>query len=150
MLKDIKNFLPLSDKLLSSGMPTDGQVDELAKDGVNLVINLAPFDPQQDLHDEGDRVHAAGMDYLNIPVEWHAPTRANLDAFMQAMESNRDRKVLVHCRANYRATGFIALYRVLKLGWKPEEAFQDLRRIWNPEDYPVWSKFLAENTAQGS
>ena len=66
---------------------------------------------------------------------------------MQVMDENGDEKVLVHCRANYRATAFIALYRVLRLGWKPEDAFPDVRRIWNPEEYPVWDRFITEQLA---
>ncbi len=149
MLKDIKNFLPLTDNLLSSGMPTGDQLGEVAAAGVQLVINLAPFDPDRDLHDEAKLVKSFGMDYLNIPVDWDAPTERDLEAFLQAMDANRERKVLVHCRANYRAIGFISLYRVLKLGWQPQEAFTDLRRIWNPEDYPVWKKFLDDNLPRG-
>ncbi len=149
MLKDIKNFLPLTDKLLSSGMPTGDQLGELAAAGVQLVINLAPFNPDRDLHDEAKLVKSLGMDYLNIPVDWDAPTTQDLDTFLKAMDANRDRKVLVHCRANYRATGFISMYRVLRLGWQPQEAFKDLRRIWNPEEYPVWKKFLEDNLSRG-
>ncbi len=147
MLNDIRNFLALSDKLLSSGMPTAEQVTDIARDGVDLVINLAPYDPERDLANEDSLVRAAGMGYLNIPVYWDAPTQGDLQAFMQVMADNQDRKVLVHCRANYRATGFVALYRILRLGWQPEEAFKDLRRIWNPEDYPVWQKFIDDRLA---
>jgi len=147
VLNEIHNFLPLTDSLLSSGMPTADQVTEIAQSGVELVINLAPFDPGRDLHDEAVLVESAGLDYLNIPVEWDAPTQEDLQAFIKTMDANADRKVLVHCRANYRATGFVTLYRILRLGWEPEEAFKDLRRIWNPEDYPIWKKFISENLA---
>ena len=145
MLKDIRNFLPLTANLLSSGMPTADQVTDIAQAGVRVVINLAPFDPERDLHDEASLVRSAGMEYVNIPVDWDAPTGSDLQTFMRAMDRNGDRKVLVHCRANYRATGFVTLYRILRLGWKPDEAFKHLRSIWNPDDYPVWKKFIDDN-----
>ncbi len=148
MLNDIYNFLPLTDTLLSSGMPTADQVPELAQAGVELVIDLAPFGPERDLHDEASLVRSAGMDYLNIPVDWDAPAQEDLQAFIKAMDANTDRKILVHCRANFRATGFVTLYRILRLGWKPDEAFKDLRRIWNPEDSPVWKKFIDGNVSK--
>ncbi len=147
MIEDIRNFRPLTERLLSSGMPTAEQVADLAHAGVELVINLAPFDPERDLADEASLVKSAGMDYLNIPVEWDAPRAQDLETFMRAMDGNRQRKVLVHCRANYRATGFVALYRILRLGWRPEDAFKDLLPIWNPEEYPVWQKFIDDNLA---
>jgi protein tyrosine phosphatase (PTP) superfamily phosphohydrolase (DUF442 family) len=85
------------------------------------------------------------MKYIGIPVEWEKPTRQNLEDFMNAMDTNKENKKLVHCQANYRATGLITLYRVLRLGWKRDDAFKDLRRIWDPDEYPVWKKFIEEN-----
>lgn len=144
------NFLRLTDTLLSSGMPTAGHLADAARAGVQIVVNLALPTSEQALPDEQGLVESLGMKYVGIPVEWEHPTRRNLDDFMTAMESHKDHKVLVHCQANYRATGFITLYRVLRLGWKPEDALKDLRRIWDPDDYPVWKQFIDENMPPGS
>ena len=144
MIEEIYNFLALSDQLLCSGMPSAEQVAELPAAGVRRVINLATYDPENDPDDEATLVASLGMKYESIPVDWEAPTREDLEDFMQVMDENGDEKVLVHCRANYRATAFIALYRNLRLGWTQEEAFLDLRRIGNPEEYPVWEKFITQ------
>jgi len=37
------------------------------------------------------------------------------------------------------------LYRVRRLGWKKEEAIPVMEKMWNPEDFPVWQKFIDEN-----
>ena len=145
MIQDIRNFLQLNENLLCSGMPTAEQLKSVADAGVKVVINLAPFDPKTDLADEGRLAESLGMKYINISVDWEAPTRQNLEDFIKAMDENPDEKIFVHCRANYRATGFITLYRVRRLGWKPEDAFKDLRRVWNPDEYPIWKKFIEEN-----
>lgn len=145
MLEDILNFLPLSETLMCAGMPTREQMASVSKAGVKVVINLAPFDPAQDLANEAELVESLGMTYIHIPVDWEAPTWKNLEDFMQVMDENTSHKLMVHCRANYRATGFITLYRVLRLGWNEQNAFRDLRRIWNPAEYPVWQKFIREN-----
>jgi len=147
VIEEISNFLALSDQLLCSGMPTAAQVADLAAAGVRRVINLATLDPEQDPVDEAGLVRSLGMQYDAIPVDWDAPTPQHLEAFMRAMDENGDEKVLVHCRANYRATAFIALYRIRRLGWNAEEALPDVRRIWNPEEYPVWHRFIAEQLA---
>ncbi len=145
MIEDLRNFLPLTENLLSSGMPTAEQMKSVADAGVKIVVNLAPFDPEKDLANEGALVESLGMKYINIPVDWEAPTQQNLETFMNAMDEDGNKKVFVHCRANYRATGFITLYRILRLGWGKEEAFKDLRRIWNPDEYPIWKKFIEKN-----
>jgi protein tyrosine phosphatase (PTP) superfamily phosphohydrolase (DUF442 family) len=145
MLEDIYNFLPLAESLLSSGMPTAGQMVDVSNSNVTLVINLALPTSERALPNEADLVTSLGMKYIGIPVEWEKPTRQNLEEFMTVMDANKDNKKLVHCQANYRATGFITLYRILRLGWNREDAFKDLHRIWDPEEYPVWKKFIEEN-----
>lgn len=145
MVEELYNFLRLSDHLISSGMPTAGQVTEVSRAGVQVVINLALPTSEGVLADEQTLVEALGMEYVHIPVEWNQPTRENLVAFTHAMDAHRGKSILVHCQANYRATAFITLYRLNSLGWKKENAFHDLRRIWNPADYPVWEQFIEEN-----
>ena len=117
----------------------------VAEAGTQVVINLAPATVRDALPNEDALVESLGMKYIQIPVDWNHPIRQNLDDFFQAMDDHKDQKVLVHCQANYRASSFIMLYRVLRLGWKEEDAVQIMEKIWNPEDFPVWQKFLDEN-----
>ena len=145
MLEKIYNFLPLSERLLTSGMPTADQLADASKSGVQVVINLAMPDSERALPNEPSIVEALGMHYIGIPVQWERPTPRNLEDFMDAMDAHKDAKLLVHCQANYRVTGFVTLYRVLRLGWSQADAFKDLRLIWNPDEYPVWKKFIQDN-----
>ena len=145
MLEEIYNYLLLTETLLSSGMPTAEQMADVSRSGVEVVINLAMPTSEGALPDEAQLVESLGMKYIGIPVVWENPARVNLEDFMNAMDANKGNKMLVHCVANYRATGFITLYRILRLGWERSRALQDLRRIWDPEDYPVWKKFIEDN-----
>ena len=148
MFEDIRNFLRLSEKLFTGGMPKADQLTDAAQKGVQTVINLTATNAEGALQNENEFVESLGMEYIHIPVEWDNPTRQNLVDFMNAMDTHSNNKVLVHCQANYRATGFVALYRILHLGWDKETAFQDLRKIWNPEKFPIWQKFMEENSGQ--
>lgn len=144
-MKEIYNYLYLTEKLSSSGMPKAEQVDAIAQAGVQTVVNLATEKSEGALPKEQELVASRGMKYIHIPVEWDGPTRQNLDDFMNTMDAHRDDHVLVHCQANFRATGFVTLYHILRLDWNKEDAFQDLRKIWNPEKFPIWQKFIEEN-----
>jgi protein tyrosine phosphatase (PTP) superfamily phosphohydrolase (DUF442 family) len=84
------------------------------------------------------------MQYINIPVDWKTPTKDGLDRFMDAMDENEGRKILVHCQANFRATAFMAMYRILRQGWKAEDAMAGMHRIWDEEDYPIWKMFIED------
>jgi protein tyrosine phosphatase (PTP) superfamily phosphohydrolase (DUF442 family) len=149
-VKDIYNYQFLNENLSSSGMPTADQMKEVAEAGTQVVINLAPHTAQDALPNEEALVESLGMEYVNIPVDWKNPVRQNLDDFFQAMDEHKAEKILVHCQANYRASSFVMMYRVLRLGWKKEDAIPIMEKMWNPEDFPVWHKFIEENLADHS
>jgi len=149
-MKDLYNYWFYDDKLSSSGMPTIEQMQEIADAGVQVVINLAPHDVPNAVPDEGGIASRLGMEYLNIPVIWREPKSESLVQFMDAMDAHTGKKIHVHCEANYRASSFIMMYRVLHLGWKKEDAIPIMERMWNPEDFPIWEKFIDENLANHS
>jgi hypothetical protein len=82
------------------------------------------------------------MHYINIPINWGTPTPDGLDVFMDALDANANQRIHVHCEANFRASAFISLYRILRLGWEPETAFKVMHTIWDEEAYPVWQLFI--------
>ena len=145
MMEDIYNYLKLGDSLFSSGMPTPEQIPSIAENGVQVVINLATSKSEGWMENEKELFEAQYIAYYSIPVDWDNPTTDDLDKFMDIMEGHIHQKVLVHCQANYRASGFIALYRYTRLGWSEENAFKDLRKIWNPAEFPIWEKFIKES-----
>lgn len=143
-MNEIYNFLYYNETLSSSGMPTEAQVKSIAEAGVQLVINLAPHDVSNAILEEEKVVNSFGIAYINIPVNWDTPTRDGLNIFMDKMDANADKKIHVHCEANFRASAFVAIYRILRLGWKEEEAFEIMHKIWDEDAYPVWKMFIED------
>ena len=141
-MKDMYNFLQLTDTLFTSGMPTPEQLPLLAENGVQVVINLATSKSEGAIPNEKELIEALKIKYYNIPVEWSAPTAEDLQQFFDLMDEHKKSKVLVHCQANYRATGFVTLYRILRLGWEKDKAFVEMNKMWNPEDFPIWQSFI--------
>ena len=144
MFEDIYNFLALSENLFTGGMPNTDQMTDAAQRGVQVVINLAPHTVPDALPNEAELVSSLGMQYFNIPVNWNTPTKDGMDRFITVMDENRDKKILVHCQANFRATAFVALYRILRQGWNTDDAMGDMHKIWDAEDYPIWKMFIEE------
>ena len=145
MFDGIYNFLALSENLFTGGMPTSEQLADAAQRGVQIVINLAPHEVSNALPGETELVTSLGMHYVNIPVIWTTPTKDGLDRFMDLMDENKDKRILVHCQANFRATAFVALYRILRQSWSAEDAMAGMPQIWDAEDYPIWKMFIEEN-----
>jgi protein tyrosine phosphatase (PTP) superfamily phosphohydrolase (DUF442 family) len=106
------------------------------------VINLGLAEAEYALKDEGVVVRAHGMQYIHLPVIWERPTKFDLERFIKVIEANEDKKLFVHCAANMRVSVFMALYRILRLGWSQENALEQVKRIWVPND--VWQTFIDE------
>lgn len=138
-IEDIDNFLQVSDRLATAGQPTIEQYPAIAAAGYELVINLALTDSPRALVNEAAIAHNLGLEYLQIPVQWTAPTLADFAAFTSAMDAATDRPVFVHCAANKRVSVFVYLYRRY-LGIEEIVARQDLAKIWTPE--PIWQDFI--------
>jgi protein tyrosine phosphatase (PTP) superfamily phosphohydrolase (DUF442 family) len=141
-ITDIYNFLPLTDSLLTSGQPTEAQYPALASAGVQTVVNLAVATSDNALPDEAGLARSLGLDYIQVPVLWDNPSEENFNQFVATMDRLENGKVLVHCAANMRASAFVALYRIRRLGWEPGQAFKDVYRIWDPYTDPVWAEFV--------
>jgi len=145
---DITNLTPLAEKLFTSGQPTAAQFTELARAGVQVVINLALNTSTNALHDEAGALQELGLDYIHIPVNWDQPKAADLEKFFAAMEAHQGQTILVHCALNYRASAFTALWRVLQQGWEVDKAFAVQRSIWSLDEYPVWKTFVEQALGQ--
>ncbi|NPV85316.1 MAG: hypothetical protein HPY45_04835 [Anaerolineae bacterium] len=139
-VEEITNFLRISDRIGSGGMPTRQQLEDIKQAGYEAVINLALPDSPNAIPDERQRVEELGMEYYHIPVVWEQPKLGDLQKFFALMRQLEQRKVFVHCVLNMRVTAFLYLYRVLCQGDAPEDALQMVHQIWQPN--PVWQEYM--------
>lgn len=131
-LADIRNFQSIDDRLGTAGQPTEAQFADIAAVGYSVVVNLGLLDPNYCLPDEAEAVASLGMTYRHIPVKFDAPTVEDFRTFVTAMEGWRNRKVFVHCAANFRASAFVAVYGELRLGWTRARAEELVHLMWQP------------------
>jgi protein tyrosine phosphatase (PTP) superfamily phosphohydrolase (DUF442 family) len=140
------NYVAATERLHTAGQPSAETLASLAEQGFELVINLAPPSSSGAVPEEGKLVAEDGPTYVNIPVVWQQPTYEDFALFAAVMNGARDRKVLVHCQLNMRASAFTFLYRVIHEGVPPEEALEALRAVWIPRDQ--WATFTADVLAR--
>lgn len=146
-LTSIYNYRAVDASLGTSGQPSTAQLGAIAAAGFTKIINLALHDdPRYSLPDEPGTVQSLGLAYVHIPVQFSAPTEADLLAFFAAMAAHDGEKIWVHCAANMRVSAFLGLHRVIQQGWEHERAFALLRDLWQPND--VWSAFIAAMLAK--
>ncbi|MDP4942534.1 MAG: protein tyrosine phosphatase family protein [OM182 bacterium] len=146
-LADITNFRQYSATFASSGQPTKDQFSAIAENGFERIVYIAFTNNTNALPDADQVVKGLGMEYMHIPVTWDNPLPSDFYTFADSLRRDTDKKTLLHCQVNARATAFSFLYRVIYEGVDIAEAKADMNTVWQPNE--TWRDFivavLAEN-----
>ena len=146
-IEESVNFREVGPHLTTSGAVTAEQLRALGDQGYDAVIDLLPGTHDQAVPGEAAIVEGAGLGYVHIPVDFAAPTRPDLEAFVAAMDALEGRKVHVHCAANWRVTAFYGLYAERKGLWTETESDAFIHATWDPADHEAWATFIEEQRA---
>lgn len=136
------NVVPISARLVTSGQPSAEALSRLGAQGFGAVIYLAPPTSSDAVPGEAEIVRRQGLEFINIPIEFGDPTDADFQAFIAAMDRFKDRKVLVHCQVNMRASTMTFLYRTVVGREDPVLAYESVARVWSPRG--AWKRLMAE------
>lgn len=141
-MEAVTSFSRIDAHLCTSSQLSSEQLSGLGGTGLMHVINLALPSSDNAVSDEGARLAAQGISYVNIPVSWENPDPAQFTLFAQILWAMRDDNVLVHCACNMRASAFVFLYRVLHEAVPVDEAAVVMDQVWQPEG--VWLAFIRD------
>lgn len=136
------NVVPISARLVTSGQPNAESLSRLGAQGFGAVIYLAPPTSSDAVAGEADIVRKQGLEFINIPIEFGDPTEADFQAFVETMNRLKDRKVLVHCQVNMRASTMTFLYRTVVGRENPDLAYESVARVWSPRG--AWKRLMVE------
>ena len=145
-LAAITNFRQYSESFASAGQPTREQFQTLKDSGFERIVYIAFTNNPNALADEDQLVKGLGMEYMHVPVDFSNPLPDDFYAFADSMQRNTDKKTLLHCQVNARATAFSFLYRVIYENVPIAEAKADMNTVWQPNE--VWRDFIFEVMAQ--
>lgn len=144
---NVIHFAQLCECIATSGQPTADDFRAIAAQGFGTVVNLGLPSSDGALADEGATVTSLDMSYVHIPVRWDGPKIEQFRRFAALMRLLEGEKVWVHCARNMRVSCFFYLYRRHELGWAEADAREHMDAIWNPQDDPVWAKFVDDVAA---
>jgi protein tyrosine phosphatase (PTP) superfamily phosphohydrolase (DUF442 family) len=139
-LQEILNFRQYSPTFASAGQPLREQFQLLKDQGFERVVYIAFTNNPNALPDEDLVVKGLGMEYMQVPVDFNNPLTSDFYAFADSMRRNPDKKTLLHCQVNARATAFSFLYRVIYQDVPMAEAKTDMNTVWQPNE--VWRDFI--------
>lgn len=147
-LAAITNFRQYSPNFASSGQPTLEQLTAIKENGFERVVYIAFTNNPNAIADEDLVVKGLGMEYMQIPVDFENPLPDDFYAFADSMRRNTDKKTLLHCQVNARATAFSFLYRVIYDNVPIAAAKADMNSVWQPNE--VWRDFIFTVLAQNN
>lgn len=147
-LDEIINYRQYSSTFASAGQPSREQFQVLSDQGFERIVYIAFTNNPNAVADEDLVVSGLGMEYMQVPVDFNNPRPSEFYAFADSMQRNTDKKTLLHCQVNARATAFSFLYRVIYEDVPVAEAKADMNTVWQPNE--VWRDFIFEVMAQNN
>lgn len=137
----ILNYVPVHERLVTSGQPTAEQLAEIKAAGFTTVINVALNDAPNHIAHEDRICLELGMDYIHIPLLWECPNPTQglliLDLVAYLVQQQA---VWLHCAKNWRVGCLMYLYRQYYMGMDIAQADELLQQIWQPD--ATWTGFI--------
>ena len=136
------NLVQATPRIFTSGQPSAKSLQGLKAQGFEAVVYLAPPTVSDAVRDESRIVGGQGLVFVNIPIVFDNPTERDFETFAAVMKSLGERKVLVHCQVNLRASSVVFLYRTIVGRENPDEAWKAVEKIWTPRG--PWKRLIEE------
>lgn len=143
---DAPNVSVIGPNLVTSGQPTAQSLAGLGAAGFRAVVYLAPSTVASAVQEEPGLLARQGIEFIQIPIPFGAPDESHLEALSAALLRLQDRKVLVHCEINMRASTMVFLHRVIRLGVPPADAYDAVASVWSPRG--PWRRLMVEQLAK--
>lgn len=124
----IRNFRVVHDWLLRGGQPDEQGLLELAQRGVKTILSLRAGKKLTQI--ERAAAENLGMRFIHMPVYYlNLPDDDELEAFLGVLDEAENHPIFVHCFHGADRTGFlIAVYRMARLGWHVEDAYEEMKQ----------------------
>lgn len=136
---EIRNFLRVNKDFCTGGQPKLEHLEKLKAEGVKAIINLRQPSEHR-AADEEAKAKELGLRYFNIPVAYGNPNEAQVAEFLKITDDPENRPAFIHCTAAIRVGPFWMIRRVLRDGWKVEDAEAEAVKVGLRES-PHWLEF---------
>ena len=136
---EIRNFLRVNKDFCTGGQPKLEHLEKLKADGVKAIINLRQPSEHR-AEEEAARAKELGLRYFNIPVVYGNPNEEQVEEFLKITDDPENRPAFIHCTAAIRVGAFWMIRRVLRDGWKIEDAEAEAAKV-GLREAPHWNEF---------
>ena len=139
-MNKILNFIKINELISTSGQPKIEEFEFIAKEGFEVIINLALNSSSNAIENEDKIVSSLNMSYIHIPVDFENPIISDLKLFLNILQALGANKVWIHCAKNYRVSAFMYVYHKYILHTPFEEIDLSIFEKWQPS--LVWQELM--------
>ena len=139
-MNKILNYIKINELISTSGQPKIEELELIANEGFEVVINLAVLVTSNALENEDKIVSSLNMSYIHIPVDFENPKLSDLKLFLNILQALGANKVWIHCAKNYRVSAFMYVYHKYILHTPFEEIDLSIFEKWQPS--LVWQELM--------
>mgnify|MGYP003583652957 FL=1 len=139
-MNKILNYVKINELISTSGQPKIEELELIANEGFEVVINLAVATTSNALENEDKIVSSLNMSYIHIPVDFENPKLSDLKLFLNILQALGANKVWIHCAKNYRVSAFMYVYHKYILHTPFEQIDLSIFDMWQPS--LVWQELM--------
>ena len=139
-MNKILNYVKINELISTSGQPKIEELELIANEGFEVVINLAVPTTSNALENEDKIVSSLNMSYIHIPVDFENPKLSDLKLFLNILQALGANKVWIHCAKNYRVSAFMYVYHKYILHTPFEQIDLSIFDMWQPSS--VWQELM--------
>ena len=139
-MNKILNYIKINELISTSGQPKIEELESIANEGFEVVINLAVLVTSNALENEDKIVSSLNMSYIHIPVDFENPKLSDLKLFLNILQALGANKVWIHCAKNYRVSAFMYVYHKYIVRTPFEEIDLSIFDKWQPS--LVWQELM--------
>ena len=139
-MNKILNYVKINELISTSGQPKIEELELIANEGFEVVINLAMPTTSNALENEDKIVSSLNMSYIHIPVDFENPKISDLKLFLNVLQALGANKVWIHCAKNYMVSAFMYVYHKYILHTPFEQIDLSIFDMWQPS--LVWQELI--------
>ena len=139
-MNKILNYVKINELISTSGQPKIEELELIANEGFEVIINLAMTTTSNALENEDKIVSSLNMSYIHIPVDFENPKISDLKLFLNILQALGANKVWIHCAKNYRVSAFMYVYHKYILHTPFEQIDLSIFDMWQPS--LVWQELM--------
>ena len=127
----MEQVMKISDQVTVGAQPSEDQIQQLGTQGFKSVVNFRtegeedqPLSPKA----EGEKVKAAGMTYLHVPVSMKSMGPEQVDQFREKYAA-LPKPVFAHCKSGKRAGAMVMMHMAVEQGMTGDQTLQQAEKM---------------------